>query len=163
MALAANAGYSSNWTTLGSNTSNTDDIDVTQQATNVSIINGAGIDAQVRHECHVFLDYTDPIYTKPFNWDVSGDFSVMVNATNVTLAADPGNVDIDIEGSVDGVNYTKLADALTWDAHTAATRMDAFVYDYDSKGRMPYMRIAMDCGSDADNRHKPIKVVVVPH
>ena len=158
------AGQASEWTVLGSNTNSSIDLDVEGTSVgNVSIANNEGINAQVRHECHVWLDYTDPIYTKHFNWMVDGDFSVMLNAGNVTLADDPGNVDVDIEGSVDGTNYVKLLDGLTWDAGTTETQIDHFVYDFDDGGRMPYMRIAFDCGSDNDNRHLPIKVVVIPH
>lgn len=159
-----NVGQVSKWTTLGSNTNSSYDLDdETGAVGNVSIINGEGINAQVRHECHVWLDYTDGIYTKHFDWPVMGDFTVMLNSGNVALAADPGDIDVDIQGSIDGSTYVKLADGLTWDAGTTATQIDSFVYDYDASGRMPYMRIAFDCGSDADNRHKPIKVVVVPH
>ena len=161
-----NAGQASEWTNLGSNTNSSIDLDTEgTNVGNVSIgigVENEGINAQVRHECHVWLDYTDPIYTKHFNWMVNGDFSVMINAGNVNLD-DPGDVDIDVQGSVNGTDYVKLGDGLTWDADTAATRIDHFVYDYDGGGRMPYMRIAFDCGTDNDNRNLPIKIVVVPH
>ena len=168
MTFGANAGQSRPWTKLGSNTNSVLDLDVvavtnSENLANVDIVQNEGINAQVRHECHMWLDYTDPIDTKPFDWPVIGDFTVMVNAANVTLAADPGNVDIDVMGSVDGTTYVKLADGLTWYAATAATQVDSFVYDYDASGRMPYMLIRFDCGTNNDNRHKPIKIVVMAH
>ena len=151
------AASASPWTTKGSNTnagSNTDG----------SINPGdTALNKTMRHECQVWLDGTDKIVTKDFDFPINGDFTVVLNATKHTIASDAGNVDVDIEGSVDGTNYVKLLDGLTWDAGTTETQIDHFVYDFDDGGRMPYMRIAFDCGSDNDNRHLPIKVVVIPH
>ena len=151
------AASASPWTTKGSNTnagSNTDG----------SINPGdTALNKTMRHECQVWLDGTDKIVTKDFDFPINGDFTVVLNATKHTIASDAGNVDVGIEGSVDGTNYVKLLDGLTWDAGTTETQIDHFVYDFDDGGRMPYMRIAFDCGSDNDNRHLPIKVVVIPH
>ena len=166
MAYADNTGQSSAWTTLGSDSNSTYDLDTAGVVDNVSIVNGSGINAQVRHECQVWLDYTDGIYTKHFDWPVNGDFTVVLNAAYQDLAADPGDIDVDIEGSVTGADaqWFKLADLATWNVGSStSTVTEAHIYDYDAKGRAPYMRIALDCGSDADNRHKPIKIVVIPH
>ena len=115
------AGTASEWTTMGSNTNstiNTDsaeeaNIDNTQSATGAS-----GTNNQVRHECHMWLIDGDDTYTKPFNWSIDTDFTVVFNSGLQTIS-DPGTVDCDIEGSVDGTNYVKLADLASWDAGTA--------------------------------------------
>jgi hypothetical protein len=113
----------------------------------------------------MWLDDTDPIYTKPFDWAVTGDFTVALNVTKADITADAGNVDVDIEGSVDGTNYVKMADLVTWNAGGGAEAevVGLGIYDYDASGRMPYMRIAADCGSDAGSVSVGVKIVVTPH
>jgi hypothetical protein len=122
MAFADNAGYFSSWTKLGSNTNSTIDLDNAAHFTdravgtkgkdlpNVSIINGQGINAQVRHECHAWIDYTDTFYSEHFDWPVFGDFTIMVNGAGTDLAADPGNITIKVQGSIDngGKNRDKI-------------------------------------------------------
>ena len=150
----------SSWTTIGVNSG-----DPAGQGLNTSIV--AGSDAQVRHECLVWLDTTDKINTKHFDWVIQGDCTVILNGTLNTITADAGNVDVDMEGSLDGTNYVKLADLATWNAGGGAQTetVGLAIYDFDGKGRMPYMRISFDCGSDADctAAANHIKVTVVMH
>ena len=156
------AGTSSNWTTLGSNTNstiNTDtgdeaNIDNTQSATSAS-----GTNNQVRHECHMWLIDGDDTETKDFNWAINGNFTVVLNSALQTIS-DPGNIDVDIMGSVDGVNYIKLDDLVTWDAGTATIGLG--VYDFATNGILPYMRIRLD-GNAVDNSGAPIKINVIMH
>lgn len=156
------AGTASNWTNLGSNTNSTINTDSAAEG-NVSVAQTAtgasGINAQVRHECHVWLIDGDDTYTKSFNWAIDTDFTVVVNSAKQTIS-DPGNVDVDIEGSVDGTNYVKMADLMTWDAGTATVGQG--VYDYEASGRMPFMRIVLD-GNAVDNSDAPIKINVFMH
>ena len=156
------AGTSSNWTTLGSNTNstiNTDtgdeaNIDNTQSATSAS-----GTNNQVRHECHMWLIDGDDTETKDFNWAINGNFTVVLNSALQTIS-DPGNIDVDIMGSVDGVNYIKLDDLVTWDAGTATIGLG--VYDFATNGILPYMRLRLD-GNAVDNSGAPIKINVIMH
>ena len=152
------AASASPWTTKGSNTnagSNTDG----------SINPGdTALNKTMRHECQVWLDDTDKIVTEDFDFPINGDFTVVLNATKHTVAADAGDVDVDIEGSVDGTNYVKLADLVTWNAGGGAQALVVGhgIYDYDSNGRMPYMRVALTCGSDAGNAANGTKIAVIP-
>ena len=96
-------------------------------------------------------------YTPNFNWAVDSDFTVVMNATKVTLAGDPGNVDVVVQGSVDGTNFVDMRDLGTWNAGTSDIGL--LVYDYTSYGRMPYMRINVD-GDNVDNSATPFKICV---
>ena len=165
------AGSVSKWTTLGSNTNSTVDTNAGANGNeaNVSVVQTAtgasGINAQVRHECHMWTDDTDAINTKPFDWAINGDFTVVVNSAKATLeSGDMGNVDCDIEGSIDGTNYVKLMDLATWDAGAGSSATIGHgIYDFESNGVMPYMRLAMTPGGDVDNTAKPIKINIFMH
>tara|TARA_Y100000593_G_scaffold68049_1_gene125079 strand:- start:1459 stop:1926 length:468 start_codon:yes stop_codon:yes gene_type:complete len=152
------AGSSSKWTTLGSNTNSTINTDSAAEA-NIDISSNGGINAQVRHECHMWLVDGADTSTQPFDWAIDTDFTVVVNSAKQTLS-DPGNVDVDIEGSVDGVNYIKMADVMTWDAGAATVGQG--VYDYEASGRMPFMRVTLD-GDAVDNSDAPIKINIFMH
>ena len=156
------AGTSSKWTTLGSNTNSTINTDSAEEA-NIDITQsgiGSGINAQVRHECHMWLIDGADTETFDFDWAVTSDFTVVVNSAKTTLAGDPGNVDVDVVGSVDGENYVKLADVATWNAGTATVGHG--VYIFGTSGVMPYMRIRLD-GGVVDNSATPIKINVFNH
>jgi hypothetical protein len=162
------AGSASKWTKLGSNTNSAVDTNAgaAKNEANIDAETGdGGIDVQVRHECHMWLDDTAAIPTKDFDWAINGDFTVVVNSANATLeSGDMGNVDCDIEGSVDGTNYVKLADVATWDAGAgSSSTVGTGIYDFDTYGRMPYMRLSLAPGSDVDNTAKPIKVNIFMH
>ena len=149
----------SKWTTIGVNSGNP-----SAQGLNVDIV--AGTSGQVRHECLLWMDGTAKIVTSPIDWLVDGDFTVTLNGTLNDITADAGNVDVDVEGSLDGTNYVKLADLVTWDAGggAATEAVGHAVYDYDTNGRMPYMRLAFtaddaNCTAVANNA----KVTVMMH
>tara|TARA_Y100001963_G_C6540948_1_gene335491 strand:+ start:64 stop:534 length:471 start_codon:yes stop_codon:yes gene_type:complete len=149
----------SEWTTIGVNSGNP-----SAQGLNVDIV--AGTSGQVRHECLLWMDGTDKIVTNHMDWNIDGDFTVTLNGTVNDITADAGNVDVDVEGSLDGTNYVKLADLVTWDAGggAATEAVGHAVYDYDTNGRMPYMRLAFtaddaNCTAAANNT----KVTVMMH
>ena len=145
-------GYSSRWTKLGSNTNSTVDpgtdssgkfgdqpnIDITQSATSSS-----GINAQVRHECHMWNVDTADFASLPFDWAINGDFTVVVNSAGNTADATPGNIEVEIEGSIDAENWTQMQDMGDFAPGTAAI-VGTLIYDFDTYGRMPYMRITMN-------------------
>jgi hypothetical protein len=165
------AGSTSSWTRLGSNTNSAVDTNAgaANNEANVSVVQSAtgasGINAQVRHECHMWMDDTAAITTKPFDWAINSDFTVVVNSANATLeSGDAGNADVDIEGSIDGTNYVKMADLVTWDIGAgSSSTVGHGIYDFETYGRMPYMRISLTPGSDVDNTAKPIKINVFMH
>ena len=154
----------SEWTTIGVNSG-----DPSGQGLNVAI--GNGTDGQVRHECLMWLDGTSAIYTKAFDFPINGDFTVILNGTLNVLDDDPGSVDVDVEGSLDGEGYVKLQDLAAWNSgYTAQDGADPStvghaVYDYDANGRMPYMRLSLNPGSDADcvAADENIKITVILH
>ena len=162
------AGTASEWTTMGSNTNSTINTDSAEEA-NIDNTQGAagasGTNNQVRHECHMWLIDGADTYTKPFNWAIDTDFTVVLNSANQTIS-DPGDVDCDIEGSVDGTNYVKLRDLVTWNAGGAIEGDEIVghgVYDYDANGILPYMRIALTPSADASSVNLGLKVVIQPH
>jgi len=156
----------SEWTTIGTNTGNP-----AAQGLNVPIV--AGTKGHVRHECLMWLDGTSAIYTKPIDWVINGDFTVILNGTLNVLDDDPGAVDVDVQGSLDGGtdNWVKLADLATWNAgYTVQGGADPStvghgVYDYDASGRMPFMRLSLNPGSDSDSVavDENLKITVVMH
>ena len=163
-------GFSAQWKTIGSNTNSTvnsgdsgggvngigtvrDNIDIRPQTTN-----------QVRHECTMWMVDDTPTFTPDMDWAINTDFTVVINGTVVDLNADPGAVEVVVQGSVDGANYIDLVDLGDWDAVDGGgdDAAAAFVYDYDSQGRMPFMRLRLD-GSDVANESTPFKINVFMH
>ena len=86
------------------------------------------------------LDHTSSTtiaYTENFNWVIDGDFTIMFN-----IDADNHNSvtwTIAVQGSGDGTNYAELQSFASVASDTAVKMM---VYDYDTYGRCPYMRLA---------------------
>ena len=162
-------GYSSKWKTMGSNTNSTVDSGtgggkaITDGIGGLvdgvsNVINGSGTDNQVRHECTMWLVDNDETYTPNFNWAIDADFTVVLNAAKITLDSDPGNVDVVVQGSVDGTNFVDMKDIGDWNAGTSD--IGILVYDYVTYGRMPYMRLNLDSGNNVDNSAKPFKICV---
>ena len=66
------------WTTMASNTQHGAGASVTQNVNIAQTATGAsGINAHVRSECLVWLDGTDPIYTKNFDFPINGDLTII--------------------------------------------------------------------------------------
>jgi hypothetical protein len=150
------AGSVSKWTLKGSNT-------------NASAVTGdiAGdnpgdslTDTIVRHECHMWMQGTDPLVTSHFNWPVKSRFTIVFNATDVDLDNTVGTCTAIVEGSVDGSNWITLRPLGTTAFDDAIV---VYVYDMVKYGRLPYMRLSVDPNADVDNRDNPIKIVVVEH
>jgi hypothetical protein len=160
-------GFSSKWRTMGSNTNSTVDSGTSGGGTTgigtlvdgVSNISNEGTNNQVRHECTVWLVDNGETYTPTFDWAINSDFTLVLNGTGQTLDSDPGNVDVVIQGSLDGTNFVDMRDLGTWDAGT--TDIGHLIYDYTTYGRMPYMRLNLDSGNNVDNGEKPFKVCII--
>ena len=98
----------STWTTIGVNSGN-------PSALGLNVDIAPGTQGQVRHECLMWLDGTGAITTNHFDFPVTGDLTITLNGTLNDITADAGTasttaVDVDMEGSIDGTNYTKLQD-----------------------------------------------------
>jgi hypothetical protein len=164
-------GFSSPWTTMGSNTNSTVDtgtsgggttgtqlnIDNAQSATGAS-----GTNNMVRHECHMWNVDTNDFSSNPFDWAINTDFTVVVNSAGNTPDADPGAIEVEIEGSVDNSTWKQMQDMGDFSPGTSAVS-GVLVYDFDTYGRMPYMRITMNSANGVDNGEKPFKVNVFMH
>ena len=150
----------SKWTTIGANTGTPPAL-----SRNIKVV--PGDNGQVRHECLMWLDGTAAITTNHFDFPVTGDLTITLNGTLNDITADSADIDVDMEGSIDGTNYTKLQDLVTWDAGggAAAEAVGMAVYDYASNGRLPYMRLSLTPGGDANctTAAANIKLTVVLH
>ena len=116
----------------------------------------------MRHECHMWLDDTDAISTKDFDWAVNGDFTVVFNATKLDITNTIGNCTVKVKGSVTGIDgqYFDMVQLGTTSVDNAVV---GYVYDYDANGRAPYMKLELTPNTDVDNTAQPIKIVVIPH
>ena len=138
----------SKWVKIGANSG-------TPSAVGQNIAIVPGTDGQVRHECLLWMDDTSDMVTEPFDWNIGGDFTVILNGTLNAITADAGNVAVDIEGSLTGEtgSYVELKTDLisAWNAGGAGETetVGHGVYDYDGQGKMPFMRVKLDASSDA--------------
>ena len=148
----------SKWTKFGTNT---DAVDV---ASNPQLANPSVdmLDRRVRHECHMWLDDTDDIETKNFNWPIDGDFTIVFNATKVNLAGTIGTCTVNVVGSTDDVTYVPLTDS-ELGTGTFDGKVIHYIYDYDANGRLPFMRLRVTTNNGDDRSDTPIKIVVIPH
>ena len=117
-------------------------------------VNGQGTNGTMGYWCHFDMNNTDVAQdTEPFDFPVNGDLTVAINATAGDFTGVSGaTADVSVIGSVDGTNYVELADKTICVQDSDGTidgAMKVFVYDYDAKGRLPYMalRIQMNTGT----------------
>ena len=166
----ADGGYSSPWKKMGNNTNSTiasatsggGDAGIGVLQDGLSNIRAGGTDNQVRHECTMWLWDDNRTYTKNMDWAVTGDFTIVLNASKNTLDQDPGAVEVVVQGSVDGDNFVDMQDTGDWAAGTST--VGALIYDFETYGRMPYMRLSLDAGTArSGNNDKPIKLCVFMH
>ena len=126
------------------------------------LVANGGVTGTMGYYCIFNMDGgTDADYTHHFDFPVTGDFTVVLNSGGSDLGG-ALEMDCSVQGSVDGVSTNNI------DLHDniiTSTDIDdnaaAAVYDYDAKGRMPYMQIEITQTSSA--RNKAIIVNVVPH
>ena len=134
--------------------------------TNVTDTDTAGSLTQkgghVFRECDIALTGTTDAFTTPFDWRVNGDFTVIVNTGAVDINANysGANCKLKVYGHTNDVaaSYRVLLDTsaqLSFDETS-----DVYVYNFDEKGVLPYMWIALD-GNGAGT--ETIKVAVIPH
>ena len=119
--------------------------------------------AAMGHYCYFEMDgNTTDDYTKPFDFVIDGDFTVAINATAVDTDAGT-TLDVTVQGSVDGDNYVELAaktDILQDSDGTIDSLVKIGIYDYDAKGRMPYMRLGITAATPSNST---IILAVIPH
>ena len=117
----------------------------------------------VKHQWKISYDGGhEEVDSPPFNWPVMGDFTIAtsthISATGVAEAAENGNTVTTIQGSVDGTNYVDLDGSGTMQANGAMAGI--YVYDFDSKGLMPHMRLQVN---PSVNDTIDVYVTVTPH
>ena len=100
---------------------------------------------------------SDAVASDPLSWPVKSDFTVVANYEDTASLGT--TFKIKVQGSVDGGDYFDL------DASSAAGNGAKIVhiYDIDTKGVMPYMRLSIDPEAGTFTADKSIKVIVVPH
>ncbi len=124
------------------------------------LVANGGVTGTMGYYCIFNMDGgTDADYTHHFDFPVTGDFTIVLNSGGSDLGG-ALEMDCSVQGSVDNVNWvdlhTDLLDGVTLDNVTKAA-----VYDYDAKGRMPYMRLELTAAANAQN--ESIMIHVVPH
>ena len=123
-------------------------------------INGSGTIGSMGHFCYFEMDgNTTDDYTKPFDFVIDGDFTVAINATAVNTDAST-TLDVTVQGSVDGSNYVTLDAILADSGGTIDTVVKKGIYDYDAKGRMPYMRLGITAATPSNST---IVIAIIPH
>jgi len=150
-------------TLLGSKWSTKADLSVNVEAFTFADVPGDGkIDVTMGHFCHFDMDDgTHADYTKHFDWPVNGDFTVVVNATGVDVDDASNALDVGVQGSVDGTNWASMGAAnAVIDGGAIEQAAFAGVYDLDTNGKMPYMRLVITA---ADASNSTIVVAVIPH
>ena len=122
-------------------------------------INGSGTIGTMGHYCYFNMDGgADADYTHPFDFPISGDFTIVVNALAGNLP-NATTIDVSVQGSVDGDNWVDLH----LDVINGVSIDDTLVigvYDYDAKGRMPKMRLELTAASNASD--ETILLSIVP-
>ena len=123
-------------------------------------INGQGTTGTMGYFCVFRHDGgTEADWTEPFDFPINGDFTIAINSSGEALSAST-TMDVSVQGSVNGTDYVDLHTDLI-DGVVIDNTVVAGVYDYDAKGRMPYMRLELTAGtaSTAEN----ILIHVIPH
>ena len=124
------------------------------------LVANGGVTGTMGHYCIFNMDgATGADETYDFDFPVNGDLTVVINSGGSDLGA-ATTMDVSMRGSVDGVNYIDLHTDFI-DGASIDDTIAVGVYDYDAKGRMPYMRLELTAGtaSTAEN----ILIHVVPH
>jgi len=119
-----------------------------------------GTNSHVFRECNITLNGGTSVETEKFDWSCKTDFTVIVNSGSKNINnAYVGDADqkITIEGSIDGTNFVELDQVTDKDIDA---KPYAHIYDFDSKGVMPIMRVAL-IGTGAGT--ETIKIAVIPH
>jgi len=125
-----------------------------------------GKGGHVFKECDITLANNGTIvYTEPFDFPVMGDLSIVVNTNAAAIGStfDGANAYLKVFGSVDAASWIEL-DSVVLDASPATDSIEGqaklHLYDYDTEGRLPYMRLALHSDGNAS---ATIKIAVIPH
>jgi hypothetical protein len=113
-------------------------------------------------ECNIDLDGDAAVTTEIFDFPVEGDLTIVVNtnAKDITNDYVGANCKISVEGSVDNTSWAVLDTSATLAIDTLS---DVHVYDYDAKGRLPYMRLSLIGHDAATHASEAIKLAVINH
>ena len=123
------------------------------------LVANGGVTGTMGYYCIFNMDGdTGADETHDFDFPVNGDLTVVINSGGSNL--DTGTtIDVSMRGSVDGVNYVDLHT----DVIDGVQMNDALaigVYDYDAKGRMPFMRLGIN---PLTGRNETILIAIISH
>ena len=120
----------------------------------------------VKHQCKMeYSNASTDTTTEPFYWAVQGDFTVILEnrltSTGALNNADV-NVDVKFEASVDGDSWFEIYEE--GNVLASGSQTGVHVYDYDTKGIFPHMRITLDPdGNLGASAQEDVYLTVVPH
>tara|TARA_R100001530_G_scaffold103360_1_gene71920 strand:+ start:106 stop:564 length:459 start_codon:yes stop_codon:yes gene_type:complete len=127
----------------------------------------------VKHQCKASFANNDLngagdyAYTKSFDWPVMSDFSVYYetkdtngDAQTLVLDGTDSDLNVTVQGSVDGINYVNMHD--TNDIIREGAEVGVFVYDIDGSGIAPFIRLKITSDDGFVGTHD-LYVSVIPH
>ena len=135
----------------------------------------SGVLATPIRTTELYLDAADDgstyFYSEKFDWHVKEDFTLVLNygygnKEGLTLATDSNLNNVEVVGSINGLNWAVLED---FESCLIDGVVCAKVFDIDAKGVMPYMAIRTTGTTTAQTTHSDsggilkINVAVVPH
>ena len=133
-----------------------------------SVANGGKSFSSMARECTFTWDNSSTVqYSDAFDWVVDHDFTIIFNVDAIsTNATDPGIVVV-VQGSGTGdtSNQDEWADLGTFDNVDEHGVSKFLMYDFDTNGRAPFMRLKCT-PSNTINPGTPgalVRVMVIPH
>jgi len=108
-----------------------------------TIANGGKTLSDIYNKCtYVQVSGHEEVFTDKFNWAVTTDFTIMFNVAGGNTTTDT-TFTIKVQGSGDGTHWFDL-DSYSPATDDTDTKVYMAVYDYDEKGRAPYMRLSIE-------------------
>lgn len=134
-----------------------------------TIANGGKSFSSMARECTMTWDTAvdggrSILISEPFDWVVDHDFTIVVNV-DATNHDDGTGLDVTVQGSGTGdADTTAEWGALTTFSNCDEDAQTRFkVYDYDSNGRAPFMRLSCRPSADVGRSSVPIRFFIIPH
>jgi hypothetical protein len=106
---------------------------------------------------HTTTNDSDAVVSKPVSWAVDSDFTIVANYQ--ATASMGTTFKVKVQGSPDGTSWIQLDTSSAGGNGSVITH----IYDLDTKGLMPYMRLVLDPESGTFAADKSLKTIVTPH